>query len=469
MARLLLTEIAAAVRGELLPGDGAGEPGGRAIEGYSIDTRTLRPGDLFIAIVGPRVDGHGFLAEAVRKGAAAVMVTRDVAGARQDSAGAPAILRVSDTTRALQDLASHLRRRQRLQVVGITGSAGKTTAKEMTAAVLSTRFRTHRSEGNLNNTYGMPLTLLRMADDCQAAVLEMGMSYHGEITRLAEIADPDVGVILNVLPVHLEHFGSLDDIARAKGELFTGMRADATAVFNADDPRVARMGRAFKGPRLAFGTKSKNCQVAAEDISTEGLDGTRFVLRIESKRTPVRLALAGKHHVHNALAAAAVGHACGLDGAGIAAGLATVAPAPMRGVVHLSPRGVSVLDDAYNSNPAAMERAIELLRDTKPRGRRILAAGDMLELGPTGPRSHARIGALAARAGIDLLVAVGPLSQRTAAAASGIQVRHFDDSESAGVWLAAEARAGDLVLVKGSRGIRMEHVVRALLAGGGGR
>ena len=489
MSRLTLQEAATAMHARLTLSDAhrGRVTGDSEVRGYSIDSRTLDSGDLFFAIVGPRVDGHDYARQAAEKGAAAVVVARGGPGRYPE---APAVLRVDDTTQALQALGGHVRRRRPLKVVGITGSAGKTTAKEMTGAVLDRRFTTHRSEGNLNNAYGLPLALLRMPDACDAAVLEMGMSYKGEIARLAEIADPDVGVILNVLPVHLEHFSSIAGIAAAKGELFRGLRRDAVAVYNADDARVARLGRAFKGERLAYGITARRADVGADEIVSLGLKGTRFTLRHGKSRAPVRLGIPGRHHVYNALAAAATGFACGLDASDIAAGLAQVRPAAMRGVLHRRQDGAEILDDSYNSNPAAMERAIELLAETTPRGRRILAAGDMLELGPVSARAHTRIGALAARAGIDLLVAVGPLSQKMAAAASqkrparasasvgggrrraaaptpATQVRHYDTSEEAAAWLAAEVRPGDLVLVKGSRGIRMERVVRALLGDSG--
>ena len=477
MARMALAEIAAAARGALSLGADAPAAGAaRTIGGWSIDTRTIAPDDMFFAIVGPRVDGHDFVETALERGAAGAVVAKGGPGRWPRAA---ALVKVADTTRALQEIGGHARRRRDLRVVGITGSAGKTTAKEMTAAVLATRWRTHRSEGNLNNTWGLPLTLLRMPDDAEAAVLEMGMSSKGEIARLAEIADPDIGVILNVLRVHLEHFSGIDAIAAAKGELFRGMRPDAIAVWNADDPRVARLGRAFPGPSIAFGLSGRGREVTAEEVTGDGVSGTRFVLRRGGVRVPVRLALPGRQHVHNALAAAAVGFSCGIEAEAIARGLATVVPAAMRGVLHRRADGAEILDDSYNSNPAAMERAIELLREATPGGRRILGAGDMLELGPYAARAHARVGVLAAGAGLDLFVAVGPLMEKAAAAAgttstagttptgrrlrpAAMEVRHFQDSAAAAEWLAGAVRPGDLVLVKGSRGMRMERVVQAL-------
>ena len=453
MARLSLAAIAGAAGGELIPGGRAPAAGGDvSIEGYSIDSRTLQPGDLFFAIVGPRHDGHDFVPQAFARGAAAAVVARGGAGVWTE---APALVRVRDTTAALQALGAHVRRSRPLRVVGITGSAGKTTAKELAAAVVATRHRTHRSEGNLNNAYGLPLALLRMSDDSQAAVLEMGMSTKGEIARLTEIADPDVGVLLNVLRVHLESFGSLEKIAAAKGELFAGLRRDAVAVYNADDRFAARLGRRFAGRSIPYGIAARRAEVRAEDIRLEGLAGARFVLRCGDGRAPVRLALPGRHNVYNALAAAAAGTALGIDAAGIARGLESVRPAAMRGTLRRLSSGVELYDDSYNSNPAAMEGALALLREAAPRGRRILVSGDMLELGPFETRAHAQLGRQVAAAGIDLFVSVGPRSKRAA------------DAAEAAPFVASEARDGDLVLVKGSRGMTMERVARAILAAAG--
>jgi UDP-N-acetylmuramoyl-tripeptide--D-alanyl-D-alanine ligase len=464
MARLSLASIARAVRGEVVLGARPPRAGAEhEVEGYSIDSRTVKPGELFFAIVGPRLDGHEFVKAAVERGAAAAVVAKGTAAKYPD---APALVRVKDTTRALQDLGAHVRRSRPLRVVGITGSAGKTTAKEMTAAVLGQRFRVLKSEGNLNNTYGLPLMLLRLKEDQEVAVLEMGMSYHGEITRLVEIADPDAGAILNVLRVHLEHFGSLEKIARAKGELFEHMRRDAVAVFNADDRLVARLGQAFKGPKIPYGVVAKKARVRAEAIAVDGLAGSSFILRTDGGSVPVRLTLPGRHNVFNALAAASLGLAMGLECESIRRGLEAVRPASMRGVLHRLSSGVEVLDDSYNSNPAAMERAIESLQAAAPRGRRVLVSGDMLELGAYEGQAHARLGRQVAEAGIDLFVAVGPLSRRaadSARAAGAREVKHIPDSEAAADLVASAVKTGDLVLVKGSRGMRMERVVQALL------
>ncbi|PYS96112.1 MAG: hypothetical protein DMF50_05990 [Acidobacteria bacterium] len=472
MARLSLAAIASAVHGELKLGEPPPEGGaGHLVGGYSIDSRTAGAGDLFFAIVGPRLDGHEFVKEAVGKGAVGAVVATGGPGRYP---GAGALIRVQDTTRALQDLGAHVRRMRPLKVVGITGSAGKTTAKELAAAVAAERFRTMKSEGNLNNTYGLPLTLLRLPEDSEVAVLEMGMSTKGEIARLAEIADPDIGVLLCVLRVHLEHFGSLEKIAEAKGELFRGMRRDAVAVYNADDPWTAKLARSFKGPRLAYGIHARKVDVAGEAIAIEGLSGSSFALRAGGQRETVRLHLPGRHNVYNALAAATVGCALGLDLWAIRRALESVRPAAMRGVLHRLPNGVEVLDDSYNSNPAAMAKAIELLADARPGGRRILVAGDMLELGPYERRAHEEVGEQVADAGLDLFVAVGPRSRGAADAALArmkpqgpVEVRHFADADAAAPFVVEACGPGDLVLVKGSRGMRMERVVQALLRAAG--
>jgi UDP-N-acetylmuramoyl-tripeptide--D-alanyl-D-alanine ligase len=468
MPRLSLEAIARAMHGRLVLGNRPPAAGAaHVVDGYSIDSRTVRPGELFFAIVGPRLDGHEFVAAAIARGAVAAVVAKGTTARWPDT---PALVQVKDTTHALQDLGAHARRSHPLRVVGITGSAGKTTAKEMTAAVLGRRFRVLKSEGNLNNTYGLPLMLLRLGPEHEVAVLEMGMSYKGEIARLAEIADPDIGAILNVLRVHLEHFGSLEKIAAAKGELFRGMRRDAVAVYNADDRLVARLGRGFAGSTIAYGVTSKTCRVRADAVEVEGLGGTRFVLRHDGGSVPVRLTLPGRHNVYNALAAASIGLACGLADDEIRQGLESARPAGMRGVLHRLPDGIEVLDDSYNSNPAAMERAIEALLSATPRGRRVLVSGDMLELGDYARRAHTRLGEQAAEAGLDLFVAVGPESARAADAARAAgkgDVRHFPDSQAAALFVVSAVRSGDLVLVKGSRGMKMERVVEALLRKGG--
>jgi len=457
MARISLAEASRGTEGVLVRGDGRS-----TVESFSIDTRTLKGGDLFFALVGPSHDAHAFVPEAIRKGAAAVVISR---GGTDEFPGASAIIRVPDTTRALQDLGHWVRKRQTVRVLGITGSTGKTTTKEMTAAVMEEAMPTFKSTGNLNNLYGLPLSLLALEPHHRCAVLEMGMSYAGELARLAEIADPDVGVLTNVYPVHQEHFPSLSAIGDAKGELFRGMRMDAIAVFNADDPEATRVARPFPGRKIGFGFSGK-AEVRAREIDSLPSGDTRFRLMAPGVDLGVEIPFPGRHHVANALAAAAAALASGVDGEAIRKGLVRTKPLPMRGALLRLKGEVRILDETYNSNPRAMERTLETLSSMTAR-RKVVAAGDMLELGPLEKEAHRILGQQVAGAGAELFLAVGPLSELAAASAreGGVpEVRHFPDSASAAAWLAAAVRPGDLILVKGSRGIAMERIVEAIRA-----
>jgi len=435
------------------------------VDSFSIDTRTLKPGDVFFALVGANHDAHRFVPEAMQKGAKVVVISRGRAG---DFPGEAAILRVADTTRALQDLACWVRHQQEVKVLGITGSSGKTTTKEMAAAIMEDSMPTLKSTGNLNNTYGLPLCLLNLQSAQRAAVLEMGMSYPGELTVLAGIADPDVGVLINVHPVHLEHFPSVSAIADAKGELFRGMRDDAVAVYNADDPEATRVALPFRGRKIAFGFAAAS-QVRATDLRPTESGGTAFGINLEGVSLPVEIRFPGRHHVANALAAAAGSWACGARGPAIQSGLFRVRPLPMRGALLRFSGEVRVLDETYNSNPKAMERTLETL-STLPARRKVVVSGDMLELGPDGLPAHRRLGEQVAGAGAALFVAVGPLSRlaaESATAAGLLEVRHFEDSSAAAEFLAPALADGDLVLVKGSRGMKMERIVDSIRASRG--
>lgn len=390
-------------------------------------------------------------------------------GSGDDSlSGAPAaVVRfvVDDTTLALQSLATAVRGRLSL-VVGITGSAGKTTAKEMTAAVLASRRPTGKSAGNLNNLYGLPLTLLNMDEGATAAVLEMGMSYPGEIARLVEIADPDIGVILNVREVHLGNFSSIEDIATAKGELFRGMRKNATAVWNAADARVRRLAEGFPGPKVSFGIDA-SADLIARNIEDDIVRGVSFRLQRHGGDRDVRLSTFGRHNVDNALAALAVASSLGNDLDGAVRAVSSVRAASMRGEVLRLGEGIVLVDDTYNSNPSAMASVLSSLAVTAWPGRKVVVAGDMLELGPRAAEFHRQVGEQAARAGIGLLVAVGPLSAETGAGAEKMGlasvIRHAD-SRTAAESVASILAPGDLVVVKGSRGIAMETFVTAARA-----
>jgi UDP-N-acetylmuramoyl-tripeptide--D-alanyl-D-alanine ligase len=448
-----LQDVAEATGGRLLsPGAAAG----RSFAGVSIDSRSLVPGQLFVAIAGPRFDGHDFLQDAARRGATAALVHKDVRAPQGLE-----LVRVGDTTKALADLARRVRDAAGVPVVGITGSAGKTTTKEMTAAILEARGSVLKTEGNLNNQYGLPLTLLRLRPEHTAAVLELGMSAAGELRALTGVARPDVAVITNVAPVHLEFFASVDAIAAAKAEILEGLGPEGTAVLNGDDPRLRRIGAARRGRTLWFGRDR------ALDVSAEGWRGTafgsRFDLRVGGRSADVALPLGGLHALSNFLAAAAAAHALGIDAEAIAEAALRVRPARHRGEVLRLRGGVTLLDDCYNSNPVAVEAAVATLAMAGGR-RRVAVLGDMLELGPTAVEVHRETGT---RIGdrLDVLVAVGPLSTHLleGAAAGGASLTHFSDARSAAEALPGLVQGGDAVLVKGSRGVGLEAVVEALV------
>jgi UDP-N-acetylmuramoyl-tripeptide--D-alanyl-D-alanine ligase len=450
-----LREIAEAVGGTLLGDDAGGRP-----SGYSIDSRTLKQGDLFFAIVGAKQDGHRFVADARARGAAGSVVS-DRAALPEGAAG----ILVKDTTRALQDLAARRRARLGPKVIGITGSSGKTTTKEMTRRVLEGTFDVMASKGNLNNLYGLPLSLLELEDHHQVAVLEMGISSHGEMTRLAEIADPDMGVLTNVHGAHLEFFSGPDDYACAKAELFAAMRANTTGIFNNDDERSRRIASSFGGYAVTFAMDAA-ADFTASGYRSEGLGASAFEVRHGGRRVPVRLRFGGAHHAMNALAAVAAGYMLGCDLETMAGRLESLDPLAMRGrVLHLA-GGVQVLDDSYNANPGGVRAALAVLAHTDPgAGRRIAILGDMLELGPSGPALHREVGRALAACGVQAAIAVGPLSRETAAAAreAGFAgTRTFDSIEEAIPEALKEVRPGDVVLVKASRGIGLDRVVAAL-------
>jgi UDP-N-acetylmuramoyl-tripeptide--D-alanyl-D-alanine ligase len=432
--------------------------GRRPVTGVSIDSRTIAPGQLFVAVAGPKFDGHDFVAQAVEKGAAGVMVHRAV----PQPPGVP-VVEVKDTTQGLKDLGRHVRLKAAIPVVAVTGSAGKTTTKEMTAALLATRGEVLKTEGNLNNQYGLPLTLLRLTPAHRYAVLELGMSAAGELRELSAIAKPDVAIITVVAPVHLEFFNSVDEIAAAKAEILEGLGPDGAAVLNWEDERIRRIGQQRKGKVIWFG-RDRSCDVSAENWRGT-VHGMRFDMRLAGKTFDVALPLPGPHFLLNFLAAAAAAHRVGIAPEQIAEAATTIKAAKSRGQVVRLGRGVTLLDDSYNSNPVAVDAAITAL-GMAAKGRRVVFLGDMLELGPTGPDLHRETGAKAmGRA--DVVVGVGSLGRLIAegAAKAGVQETHgFDDSAAAAAAAVSLVKDGDAVLVKGSRGARMERVVEALTA-----
>jgi UDP-N-acetylmuramoyl-tripeptide--D-alanyl-D-alanine ligase len=424
-------------------------------QGYSIDSRTIQPGELFFAVKGERMDGHDFAEQALRKDAAGAVVRKDQVVRYQPKTR---LLAVDDTLVALQTLASAVRRLWAKPLVGVTGSTGKTTTKEAIAHVLSTKFRVLKSEGNFNNHFGLPLMLLKLEPEHDLAVIEMGMSHAGEIAALAKIAQPEIGVVTNVAPVHLEFFNSIADIARAKYELIECLPANGTAVLNADDEHVSKFGRGFMGKKIMYGLHS-SADVRAENIRSLGVAGSSFDLVMGEERVPAGVSLVGVHNISNALAAAAVGVDRGLTLSETATGLATLAPADKRGQV-VQVGNITVINDCYNSNPRALEAMVDSLAKT-PAKRRLVVAGEMLELGPAGEEMHRLSGQHIAEKKIDFLLGVRGLAlpMVDAARQSGMRAEFVATSEEAGEWLAREVRDGDVVLLKGSRGVKLERAL----------
>lgn len=430
-----------------------------AVTGYSIDTRTIREGDLFFAIRGPRFDGHDFVGEALARGARAAVVERDVGRTE-------GVLQTESVVVALQTLARAVRRRWAGPIVGVTGSAGKTTTKEMIARVLGEKHVVYKSVGNLNNEYGLPLCLLGLDTQHRIGVVEMGMSAKGEIRALAAIAEPNEGVVTNVNAVHLEFFASVDEIAEAKYELLEGLISPKRAYLNFDDARVRRMAGRFTGPVVSYGA-SDACDFRVSQIEDRGLEGSSFVLTHQSQSRSFTLPLLGGHNVSNAVAAVAVGQIHGVDWEAAGRALAGMKPEKMRGEVIRFQTGFTVINDAYNSNPRALRSMIDFLGGLSVRGRRWLVAGEMLELGPSGPDMHRDCGVAAVRSGIGEIVGVRGSAQHLLdgardAGADAAHLRFEPDAESAGRHVAREVRPGDVVLIKGSRGVRLESVVEIL-------
>jgi len=430
------------------------------VNGYSIDSRTVGPGQLFFAVKGERLDGHDFVEQALEKGAAAAVVRSDQAGRYQ---GATRLLAVEDTLVALQTLATAVRKLWGKPLIAVTGSAGKTTTKEAIAQVLSARFRVLKSEGNFNNHFGLPLMLLKLEPEYDVAVIEMGMSHAGEIRALAKIAQPEIGVVTNVAAVHLEFFDSLAGIARAKYELIESLPLSGTAVLNADDEYVSQFGRGFKGKVVQYGLGA-TADVRAENIRSKGTEGTEFDVVTGTSREHATLPLVGEHNVLNALAAVAVGVERGLKPAEAAAALAALTPADKRGQV-LQVGNITVINDCYNSNPKALEAMVDALAAMNAR-RRIVVAGEMLELGLAGEEMHRRAGDHISEKKIDVLIGVRGLAQAMVGAAeqAGARAEFVASSEEAGEWLAREARDGDVILLKASRGVKLERALETWMA-----
>ncbi len=425
--------------------------------GYSIDSRTIMPGELFFAVKGERLDGHDYVEQALAAGAIAAVVSADRADRYSNGSR---LLAVADPLAALQRLGTAVRRLWGKNLIAVTGSTGKTTTKEAIAQVLRSRFRVLKSEGNLNNQFGLPMQLLRLEPEHEIAVIEIGMNHAGEIRALAEIAHHDVAVVTNVGPVHLEFFQSVAAIARAKYELIETLHAGGTAVLNADDEYVSQFGRDFHGNVLTFGIQ-RPADVRADNVEQCGAEGSRFELVYRACREHVALPLLGLHNVYNALAAITVGLGAGITPSQAAEALAALVPQEKRGQL-LEVAGVTVVNDCYNSNPKALAAMVSSFA-ALPAQRHIVVAGEMLELGATSEQLHRECGAMIAGKGIDMLLGVRGAARHMAEAAraAGMTAEFMDAPEQAGEWLAREARPGDAVLLKASRGVKLEGALEA--------
>jgi len=455
-------EILAATGGQLLCGDLR-----RQFSRVSIDSREISSDDFFFAIIGERLDGHEFAAAVVDQGVRGLVIGRQQAGqlpvATWEAKNTTCIA-VADTTRALGDLAAFNRRRAKASVAAITGSNGKTTTRKLTTGVVARQFNTLATAGNFNNQIGLPLTLLRLSPDHQWAVVELGSNHPGEIARLADICSPDIGVLTNIGPAHLEGLGSLDGVMREKGDLVKSLGREGKAVLNADDPRVLQLARETQREVLLYGW-SQAATMRAEKIE-ESEQTISFVLVLGRESIAVELNSPGRYMISNALAAAAVGYLLGISAEAIKAGLESFKPGSGRMHIRHLPNGIHIIDDTYNANPDSMKAALATLERMRSGGRGIFAAGDMLELGARAPELHGEVGALAARTGIDRLCACGEHAAAVAAgarkeglpAANTITGSREEIIEDLIGWL----QPGDWVLVKGSRGMAMEKVVDGL-------
>jgi len=444
---------------------GAGRPpDAEAVVGEVVtDSRVLRQGDLFVALRGPRFDGHAFVDEVLGRGAAGVVVTTGRGG------GAARAIEVEDTLDALQRLAHAIRTAAGTTVVAITGSAGKTTTKEAIAELLASRFRVVRNKGNLNNHIGLPLSLMQLRTGPDVAVMELGMNHAGEISRLVEIASPDVRVWTNVGDAHLGFFASPDAIADAKAEILEKAGPDTVLVCNADDPRVmARVG-GFPGRTLTFG-RHAGATVRALSVEHRGLAGMSARVATPAGETTLATALLGEGNLSNLLAATAVALDLGVSLDDAAAGVSRLQPQPRRGAVHRLRNGVTVVDDSYNSSPSALRRALDVVAHGRGDARAVAVLGEMLELGDHATALHEACGRAAAAAGLARLVTVGgPAAKAMAAAAvaAGMPVdavEHLETSAAGADAVLQGIKAGDIVLVKGSRGTRCDVVVDRLVA-----
>jgi UDP-N-acetylmuramoyl-tripeptide--D-alanyl-D-alanine ligase len=462
---LTIEEVLKATGGKLLQGNGDA-----FFQGISTDSRTVAEGELFIALKGVRFDGHHYAIEALKKKAGGVLVEEDkVRDIWWNGYRSKAVISVKDTLAALGDIAQNWRRKYPTPVVALTGSNGKTTTKEMIAACLETTFPILKTKENLNNLIGLPLTLLTLSEKERVVVLEMGMNVPGEIRRLTEIAEPDVGLITNIQSVHLEGMGSLERLKEEKGELFRRMRRDGTILVNQDDPRVKELASDYPGQKITFGIEHP-AEVMAKEIWLSGEEGTSFTLILEGEAMEIHLRLLGRHFVPNAVSAVAVACLFGVEMQQAKEALENFQPFPMRMEVVPLKGGKTLINDAYNANPRSMELALETLVEVKGKGRAIAVLGDMLELGELAKEAHQQLGQKVSELPIDFLFTLGEEAPLVVESAihHGFPLERTKvvESHSEAIPILREMiQKGDWILVKGSRGMAMETIVEALREG----
>jgi UDP-N-acetylmuramoyl-tripeptide--D-alanyl-D-alanine ligase len=455
VVELNMNEVAQLTGGKILQGS----PSVR-FHTFNFDSRLSQPGELFFALIARR-NGHDFLAEAVRKGASGAVISQNITAPDQNIA----LIQVNDTLLALQNLAQKVIADHPAKVVGITGSIGKTTTKEFIANLLACHFNVLKSEGNFNNHIGLPLSILKLQDTDQIIVLEMGMSHPGEITRLTQIAPPDIAVITNINPVHLEFFPDMEGIARAKREILEGMKTNGTAILNGDDPYTEKISGDLEQTKLLFGLSAKN-DIRARNIQRRGTGGISFDLHYGRKKEEMFIPYLYKSFLSNFLAASAVAYALSIPLEHLKTQTSTLKPFPMRGEVLQLKNDIILVDDSYNSNPAALESALKDLAELETE-RKVAILGDMLELGKKEIDYHLKAGKQVKENNWNLLITVGPLSRYMAEAAcqAGMrkeQVLSYENAEEAATRVEFFLRSGDLVLVKGSRGMKTEKIVERL-------
>jgi UDP-N-acetylmuramoyl-tripeptide--D-alanyl-D-alanine ligase len=435
--------------------------------GLSTDSRDTGSGNLFVPLTGERFDGHDFIAGAINGGAAGVLADRGRAEKMDRYAHDGVIILVDDTLRALGDIAQLWRRKFSIPVAAITGSSGKTTTKEMTAAIAGLSGKVLKSRGNFNNLVGLPLSLLEMEPYHKAAILEMGTNMKGEIKRLTEIAEPEIGVITNIGPVHLEGFGSLDSVMEEKGKLFSNMKKDGVAIINGDDERITALARNWKGEKITYGING-DALVKAENIVKKGRQGISFVLKIKGAGKMIEMSAPGNHNVYNALAAAATSLALGIENDLICRGLAEFRQIQGRMTIHGLKNGAYLIDDSYNANPDSMREALMTLRELKGKNKGIVVFGDMLELGDQSEKMHEEVGELIADTGISKIFLKGDFSRDVMKGLKKGEVKEdqifFTESpEDMLASLRGYLDSGDWVLVKGSRKMNMERFVHSVM------